>query len=274
MAESSAGVHFAAGIDFEEVLMSTSAVSNSSIYQQLQSYFQNRNSDVQQLGQALSSGNLSDAQTAFNNITTLAGGGPFAQGNAFYSQTRDQDFAAIGQALQSGNLADAQQAFAALKATGRNGAPYPTSTTGSGASTGPVTASGTGPEIVVNLSGSGDTTASSTAPSGTTSTGAASSSGAGPEIVVNLANTGSATSLEQITINIGNSTSGGGEQVSLSVGNQGSNPEQITFNLGANSNEQIVLNLLSSPASSGTSTASTTSTTTGNTTGSGISVSA
>jgi hypothetical protein len=269
MAESSAGVHFAAGIDFEEVLMSTSPVSNSSIYQQLQSYFQNRNSDVQQLGQALSSGNLTDAQTAFNNITTLAQGGPFAQGNAFYSQTRDTDFAAIGQALQSGNLADAQQAFAALKATGRNAAPYPTSTTGSGASTGPVTAPETGPEIIVNLNGGGGTTGSSAAPAGTTSP-----SGTAPEIVVNLPNSGSVTNPEQITINIGNSTSGGGEQVSLSVGNQGSNPGQITFNLGANSNEQIVLNLLSSPASSGTSSASTTNTTTGSTTGSGISVSA
>jgi len=195
--------------------MSTSAVSSTSLNQQLQSYFQTRNSDVQQLGQSLTSGNLAKAQVAYNNITALGQGGPFASGNSFRSSQREQDFTAIGQALQSGDLAGAQQAFAALKGTGHGGAQL-------------------------------DPPAAPAAP-------AAASSSSGPEIVLNLSNSSgsSSTSPEQITINIGNSGSGGSEQVSLSVGNQGSNPQQVTFNLGSNSNEQIVINLLDGSSSSG-----------------------
>jgi hypothetical protein len=201
----------------EEIPMSTAAVSSTtSLNQQLQSYFQTRNSDVQQLGKALSSGNLASAQVAFNNITAIGQGGPFASGNAFRSSQREQDFSAIGQALKSGDLAGAQQAFAALKSTQANQAPHPVS----GTAASPTTSS-SGPEIVLNLS----------------------------------SGSGSSSSPEQITINIGN-TSGGGDQVSLSVGNQGSSSQQITFNLNPNSNEQIVLNLLGAPASSsGTSSA-------------------
>jgi hypothetical protein len=266
--------------DFEELLMSTSAVSNSSLYQQLQTYFHTRNSDVQQLGQALSSGDLTDAQTAYNNIATLGQEGPFAQGNAFYSQTRDQDFNAIGQALQSGDLAGAQQAFAALKATGRNAQTGQTGNTNSGAGTS--TAGGAvGPEIVINLTTTAPASAtgtSATSPAGSTAaTPAAPTSAAqnGQEIVLNLNDTGTATNPEQITIGISNSATGG-EQISLSVGSQGSNPEQVTFNLGANSNEQIVLNLLNPPSAttSAASTTSTASATAGSTAGSGISVSA
>jgi len=223
--------------------MSTAAVSSSSLNQQLQSYFETRNSDLHQLGQALSSGNLADAQIAYNNITALGQGGPFASGNEFRSSQRQQDFNAIGQALQAGDLAGAQQAFAALKATGHHGQPEPPATPV------PVAASSSGPEIVLNLSGSSST--ASAAP------GAATSS-SGPEIVLNLSDNSSSASPEQITINIANATSGGGEQVSISVGNQGSKAEQITFNLNPNSNEQIVLNLLDGSSSSGSSSASAT----------------
>ena len=51
--------------------MSTAAVSSSSINQQLQQYFQTRQSDLQQLGQALGSDDLSGAQTEFNSIVSL-----------------------------------------------------------------------------------------------------------------------------------------------------------------------------------------------------------
>jgi len=208
--------------------MSTSAVNSASINQQLQQYFQTRQSDLRQLGQALSSGNLTAAQTQFTNITALGDSGPFAGGNAFKITGRQDDFNALGQALQSGDLAGAQQAFGALASTFKTG----------GAQTDP--------------------------PSATAASASASS--AGPEIVLNLSNTGSSSTPEQITINIANAASGGGEQVSLSVGNQGSNPQQVTFNLAANSNEQIVLNLLSasSAGSTGTTPAS----------GGGLSVSA
>jgi hypothetical protein len=211
--------------------MSTSAVSSSSLNQDFQSYFQTRNTDVQQLGQALQSGNLRSAQVAFNNITALGEGGPFASGNAFRGPARQQDFNAIGQALQSGDLAGAQSAFAALKSTVNQGGvtarpvgpatPFPISSLGSGSNS----ASGTGPEIVLNLSSA--------------ASGGSSSSGG-------------TTNPEQITINIGQA-SGGAEQVSISAGNRGSNAEQITFNLDPNSNEQIILNLLGTTGSTGTS---------------------
>lgn len=242
--------------------MSTSAVSSSSLYQQLQSYFQTRSSDVQQLGRALSSGNLAQSQLAYNNITALGQGGPFANGNPFRVSQREQDFTAIGQALQSGDLAGAQQAFSSLLKTFRGqsaqlvstsgAAPAPvaspaagpeviinltSASTNSAASTGATTTSG--PEIVLNLNSASTSSAASTTPASATS---------GPEIVLNL-NDSNSTSPEQVTINIGNSGSGG-EQVSISVGNQGANAQQVTLNLSANSNEQILLNLLNAnPAS-------------------------
>ena len=199
--------------------MSTSAVSSTSVNQQLQQYFQTRQSGLQQLGSALESGNLAKAQTAFNNITTLGQNGPVPTGSPFFVSQRDQFFDAVGTALKSGDLAAAQQAFASLKSTFQRGAgqdppstPLPSSTT---------------------------------APSTT-----------GPEIILNLSNNSGSANPEQITINI-SPASGGAEQVSLSVGNQGSNAQQVTFNLAPNSNEQIVLNLLGESSSASASTSNT-----------------
>lgn len=202
--------------------MSTSAVTSTSATQPLQQYFQTRQGDLKQLGQALSSGDLAGAQAAYNKIVSLGQNGPFAGGNPFVIPQREQDFTNLGQALQSGDLAGAQQAFSTLAATftgGNRRLDPPT--------TGPSPASASGPEIILNLSPS---------------------------------SSGSSTSPEQITLNISNSSSGG-EQISLSVGSQGSNnAERVTFNLPSNSNEQIVLNLLgTSAATSGTSSSSATS---------------
>ena len=97
--------------------MSTSAVSTSSLHQQIQQYFHTRQTDLHELGQALGTGDLAGAQTAFQAITQLGQSGPFASGDPFANSRREQDFTNIGQALQSGNLAGAQQAFSALKAT-------------------------------------------------------------------------------------------------------------------------------------------------------------
>jgi hypothetical protein len=191
--------------------MSTAAISASSIYQQTEQYFQTRQSDLQQLGQALGSGDLAGAQTAYNNIVQLGQGGPFASGDPFSRPQREQDFAAIGQALQSGDLAGAQAAFSTLQSTFQRG---------------------TGTQNPASAS---------------------STSSSGPEIILNLSNSAGNTTPEQITIDISNSASGGGEQVSLSFGNQGSNEQQITFNLSPNSNEQIVLNLLGGPSPTGSS---------------------
>ena len=103
--------------------MSTAAVSSSSsIYQELQSFFQQRTSDVAQLGKDLTAGNVATAQQDFATLQSLGQGGPFANGDAFAAgNAREQDFTAIGQALQSGDLAGAQQAFAQLESTFKNG---------------------------------------------------------------------------------------------------------------------------------------------------------
>jgi hypothetical protein len=233
--------------------MSTSAVSTSSLYQELQSYFSTRKSDVQQLGQALQSGNLADAQAAYSTITTLGKGGPFASGDPFRLSQREQAFAAVGQALQSGDLAGAQQAFAQLTSgQGPKAANPPIAT--------PVSTSG--PEIILNLSsGSG---AANPPPVGTpvSTSGTAANpplgtpiTSNGPEIILNLSSGSGAASAspEQITINISQPSQSGSEQVSLSIGNQqGSNAQEITFNLNPNSQEQIVINLLQGSFSSAT----------------------
>lgn len=237
--------------------MSTAAISSSSIYQQTEQYFQTRQSDLHQLGQALQSGDLPGAQTAYNNIVQLGQSGPFASGDPFSRTQREQDFTAIGQALQSGDLAGAQAAFSTLQSTferGRQNSPSASSNSNSNS----------GPEIILNLSNS--SAASTSAPSAAASSAAAVSSG--PEIVVNLGNSSGSASPEQITIDL-NPTSGGGEQVSLSVGGQGSNAQEITFNLAPNSNEQIVLNLLGESSSTSSSNSSGSSSASG-----GLSVSA
>jgi hypothetical protein len=186
--------------------MSTSAVPSTSLYQQIEQYFQTRSSDVQQLGQALAQGNISGAQTAYNNIVALGQSGPFASGDPFLNAQREQDFNTIGQALQNGDVTAAQQAFQAL--TTRTNSQNPQSAT----TTGPATS--TGPEIVLNLS----------------------------------SNAGAATP-EQVTINI-TPTNGGGEQVSIGVGAQGSTSQpQVTLNLSGNTNEEVVLNLLGNTSS-------------------------
>jgi hypothetical protein len=97
--------------------MSTMPVSAISIYQELQAYFQQRGSDLQQLGSDLLAGSIANAQQDFNTLLTLGQGGPSAKGDVFESKVREQDFNAIGQALKSGDLAGAKQAFAQLEST-------------------------------------------------------------------------------------------------------------------------------------------------------------
>jgi len=98
--------------------MSTAAVSSSSIFQELQSFYQNRQADVKQLGSSLQNGDLNGAQQAYNALAALGQSGPFASSEPFSKSSRAQAFEAVGQALQSGDLAGAQAAFATL--TGKN----------------------------------------------------------------------------------------------------------------------------------------------------------
>jgi len=94
--------------------MSTAAVSSSSIFQELQSFYQNRQTDLKQLGSALQSGDISVSQQAYNTLAALGQSGPFANSEPFSKSSRAQAFEAIGQDLQSGDLAGAQAAFATL----------------------------------------------------------------------------------------------------------------------------------------------------------------
>jgi hypothetical protein len=231
--------------------MATAAVSSSSsTFSQLQTYLQQRRTDAQQLQQDIESGNLTGAQQDFSTIQTLAQSGPF-NGNAYAVSGRQQDFADIGQALQAGDITGAQQALTQLEGTFHQSAATSTPSTPA-----PSAGGGGGPEIIINLGSApaATSTASTPAPS-------AGGGGGGPEIILNLAN---APAGEQITINL-NNAGNGNEQVSLSVANpanqtqndsQSQNPEQITFSLNQNSNEEILLNLFNSANSASTANSS------------------
>src|SRR6266853_5389854 len=106
----------------EEILMSTSAVSGTSISQDLHQYFQTRESDLKQLGLALRNGDLAGAQAAYSNIVSLGQTGSLGSGNSFYRASLQKDFSNVGRALQSGDLVGAQHQFAALRATLQRGA--------------------------------------------------------------------------------------------------------------------------------------------------------
>jgi len=218
--------------------MSTAAVSSTSVSPQLQQYFQVRESNLKQLGQALRNGDLAGAQAAYSKVISLGYASSLASNKPFAKASLQQDFTNIGKALQSGDLAGAQNQFAALRASLQRGSQPPDAVpTGSA----PAPAPASGPEIILNLS---------------------------------PINTGGSASPEQITINISNPARGG-EQVSIGIGTQGSSPaEQVTLNFAPNSNEQIVLNLLgASSASSGSSTSST-ATASGTAAAGGLNVSA
>jgi len=85
---------------------SLNATSSTGAAQAGQSQWAQTRSDFQQLNQALSSGNLTAAQQAFNAIQQNGQGG-----------TGQSSLAAIGQALQSGDLSGAQQALSQVQQT-------------------------------------------------------------------------------------------------------------------------------------------------------------
>jgi len=256
-----------------ERIMSTAAVSGSSIYQELQTFYQTRKTDLQQLGQALQSGDLAGAQTAYNALVTLGQSGPFSNSDPFRNTQREQDFTAIGTALQSGDLAGAQQAFTTLENTFRkqqpvltspppNLAPSPVETPiiinigNPGTSvpsgyTNPIatpTAFTTGPATTTTAPSSDASVLPADSSSVGATTGTASSTP--PEIILNLGtnSTGNAAP-EEITITLGNNPNGPGEQLTVGVNNgQGGQGEQIAINFNNSANEQIILNLFNTSA--------------------------
>jgi hypothetical protein len=82
----------------------------------LKTYFKERTSEVQQLNQALKSGDLATAQQDYNKIVAL-GNHLIQRDNPFFRPNRALDFNAIGGALQNGDLAGARQAYDALQNT-------------------------------------------------------------------------------------------------------------------------------------------------------------
>jgi hypothetical protein len=212
--------------------MSTAAVSTSSINNGLQTYFQARQADLQKLGQALQSGDLTGAKQEISAIQTLGQSGPFANGDPFKISQREQAFTAVSQALQSGDLAGAQKAFAQLKSTFHQ-SPAPV----------PSPSPEPSPAVTVNLSGASPAATASASSSDAQPTAASSTaSPSGPEIILNL---GNVTPGEQITIGISNA-SNGTEQLTIGVAQQNQSPEQITLNLNQNSSQQIIVNLFNS----------------------------
>jgi len=95
----------------------TDAAATDRIFQQREDFRQQRKTEIQQLGQALQSGDADAAQQAYDVLVALGQNGPLRNGQTFQRADRAQDFAAIGQALQSGDLAGATQAFTDLANT-------------------------------------------------------------------------------------------------------------------------------------------------------------
>lgn len=108
----------------------------------LQKYFKERRPEIQELRDALKSGDLTEARRAYNDLVAL-GNKVLHKDNPFLRADRALDFNAIGGALQRGDLDGARQAFAALERSFEK--PTPTSA-------GTPTVS---PDTVVHLSNSG-----------------------------------------------------------------------------------------------------------------------
>jgi hypothetical protein len=258
-------------------LVTTPPVSNnSSIYQQLHLYQQQRTADIAQLGKDLKAGDLKAAQQDFNTLTALGQSGPNKNGLTFQQTNRAQDFQAIGQALQAGDLAGAQVAFASLKSDlGKQnqqaqtaisaytrvvaeivinfGAPQ-ASNTGSSvltpappieppvsepASTGTTSTNSATPELIINLGSASNPTASS----GT------------PDLVINLeaassSNASSGSAGPGITINVGqgnNSSTASAEEITINFATGGGTGPQVSIEAAqgqnASSADQFTIDL-------------------------------
>ena len=97
--------------------MSTTPVASNSIYNELQTFFDHRRSDLQQLAKDLKSGDLTAAQQDYQTLQSLGQSGPFADGGPFGAANREQHFEDIGAALNSGDLTAARRVLLALHQT-------------------------------------------------------------------------------------------------------------------------------------------------------------
>ena len=95
--------------------MSVAGISGSNIFDFSNVKQQNRSQmqqEFQQLGNDLSSGNLTAAQADFATIEQHAPSGSSSKTNSM-----SQEFAQLGQDLQSGNLTSAQQDYSSIQKT-------------------------------------------------------------------------------------------------------------------------------------------------------------
>jgi hypothetical protein len=190
--------------------------SNSGFNHQVQTQYQQRAVDFQQLSQALQSGDLAGAQQAFSALAALTEAG--SRGGSRQNSQLAQDFNAVGQALQTGDLAGAQQAFATLQQDLRaaRSRHYP------GANGQNANFAAT-PEIVLNLGNAG----SNGNPEQVTLNLSNGSNG-GEQLIIGVNNGGG--NAEQIILNLNNLTAT--PEIILNLGNAGasSNPSQATGN--------------------------------------------
>lgn len=201
-------------------ISSTNALTQPSFF----ASFQQRRNDFQELSQALQSGDLANAQTAFTDLSNLNQNSPLAQ--RFANSQAGKDFAAIGQALQSGDLDGAQQAFATFQqdvkaAFQQRFQPQPTQHAQQ------TQAADQQPSVHHHHNHHHHHAANGEDEN---------SSSNGDSISITDANG------DKITINLGatsHSSDGGPEQVTLNFGS-GSGPQQVTLNL--NGNDNITLN--------------------------------
>jgi hypothetical protein len=262
--------------------MSTTAISTGSIFQELQSFYQTRQSDLKQLGRDLQSGNLAGAQRACTTLAALGQNGPFANSEPFAKSSRAQAFDAIGQALQAGDLAGAQAAFATLKSSNQNNS-------ASQAQANPATIvdlTSTQPntekvaaEIIINFysapnpaigapSGNGQSLTTGTTSNTNGATGV-------PEIVINLegafSNSGSTTATSGSTSS--GSTSGayngatGVPEIVINLGLGAPPNGGISGTSGGDVPPEIVINLEGAFGNSGSTAATSGSTSSGSTSG-------
>jgi len=150
-------------ISIANVPLSTTS-ANPTPTTSLQIYFKERQADVLQLNKALKSGDLADAQQAYNNLVAL-GNNVIHRDNPFFAPNRALDFNAIGGALQNGDLHGARQAFAALQATFRQQKLPPSANPGTNPGGTPATAvnlSNSSSDIVQGLSQASGSKAAST----------------------------------------------------------------------------------------------------------------
>jgi len=189
-----------------------------------------RAQDFQAIGQALQSGDLAGAETAYTALASTFGN-PITGGKqpSPVSPPVFQPPVVLGPPVS--------------QPPGTSSVPEIVINLGGASGTG--TSSGSAaPELIISLQGGNSA-----------STASASTSSATPELVINLAQAHgtSSSNPEEIAINLGGN---GGGQVSISS-RQGSNAEQFQINLNQLSNNELILNLFNSNAASQAQSSST-----------------